>query len=107
MVVVFVVLSMFVVMHAGREIVAHFVRRVSKGLLPPVVRGTLRHVVICHCERVNERTIRKLLRDSTITIDDVVAGCGAGGRCGGCRDSIEQMLRASGAQVSVAGRVAR
>lgn len=49
-------------------------------------------MVVCHCERVNDRTIRKLIRDAQITIDDVIAQCGAGGRCGGCRASIEQLL---------------
>ena len=52
-------------------------------------------MVVCHCERVNDRTIRKLIRDPEMTIDDVIAGCGAGGRCGGCRDSIEQLLEAT------------
>ena len=51
-------------------------------------------MVVCHCERVNDRTIRKLIRDAEITIDDVIAQCGAGGRCGGCRASIEQLLDA-------------
>lgn len=49
-------------------------------------------MVVCHCERVNDRTIRKLIRNSEITVDDVIAACGAGGRCGGCRASIEQLL---------------
>ena len=56
-------------------------------------------MVVCHCERVNDRTIRKLLRDAEVTIDDVIARCGAGGRCGGCRDSIEQLLDATNANV--------
>jgi bacterioferritin len=50
-------------------------------------------MVVCHCERVNDRTIRKLIRDAEITVDDVIASCGAGGRCGGCRASIEQTPR--------------
>jgi bacterioferritin-associated ferredoxin len=49
-------------------------------------------MVVCHCERVNDRTIRKLIRNAEITVDDVIAACGAGGRCGGCRASIEQLL---------------
>jgi bacterioferritin-associated ferredoxin len=51
-------------------------------------------MVVCHCERVNDRTIRKLIRDREVTVDDVIASCGAGGRCGGCRASIEQLLEA-------------
>ena len=51
-------------------------------------------MVVCHCERVNDRTIRKLIRDAEITVDEVIARCGAGGRCGGCRDSIEKLIDA-------------
>jgi bacterioferritin-associated ferredoxin len=59
-------------------------------------------MVVCHCERVNDRTIRKLVRGRQITIDDVIAQCGAGGRCGGCRASIEQLLD-TGVQVRATG----
>jgi bacterioferritin-associated ferredoxin len=61
---------------------------------------------VCHCERVNDRTIRKLMRHADVTIDDVIAGCGAGGRCGGCRASIEQMLKVAVAEVKPASRAA-
>jgi len=63
-------------------------------------------MVICHCERVNERTIRRLIRGSEVTIDEVIAECGAGGRCGGCRNTIEQMLLDAGVKVRVAARAA-
>jgi bacterioferritin-associated ferredoxin len=63
-------------------------------------------VVICHCERINDRKIRKLIRGPGITVDDVIARCGAGGRCGGCRDSIEQLLSSAGVQVGLAPRLA-
>jgi bacterioferritin-associated ferredoxin len=59
-------------------------------------------VVVCHCERINDRKIRKLIRNAEVTVDDVTAQCGAGGRCGGCRDSIEQLLRSAGVRVDVA-----
>jgi len=59
-------------------------------------------MVVCHCERVNDRTIRTLIADRGVTIDDVIAECGAGGRCGGCRGSIEQMLVAAGLEVRAA-----
>lgn len=73
---------------------------------PCVVRGTLQHMVVCHCERVNERTIRRLIRDPDTTVEDIIAGCGAGSRCGGCRDTIDQMMRAAGVPVGLAVRVA-
>jgi bacterioferritin-associated ferredoxin len=49
-------------------------------------------MVICHCLAMNDRTITELAGNRAITVDDVVAACGAGGECGGCRDSIELLL---------------
>lgn len=49
-------------------------------------------MVVCHCLALNDRTIRELCTDGPVTVDDVVARCGAGGRCGGCRPTIEALL---------------
>ncbi|MBK6310921.1 MAG: (2Fe-2S)-binding protein [Candidatus Microthrix sp.] len=49
-------------------------------------------MVVCHCLALNDRTIRELCTDGPVTVDDVVAQCGAGGRCGGCRPTIEALL---------------
>ncbi len=49
-------------------------------------------MVVCHCLALNDRTIRELCNDGPVTVDDVVARCGAGGRCGGCRPTIEALL---------------
>jgi bacterioferritin-associated ferredoxin len=45
--------------------------------------------------------ITELAGRGPVSVDDVVAMCGAGGRCGGCRHSIERVL----ANVDPAGRV--
>lgn len=56
-------------------------------------------MVICHCEFVNDRTINEIAEATggvaahELTVDDVTDRCGAGGQCGGCRDSIEQILQ--------------
>lgn len=50
-------------------------------------------MVVCHCRAVNDAAIRALL-DDTSTVDDVIASCGAGGRCGGCVPTIEALLEA-------------
>lgn len=55
-------------------------------------------MVICHCEYVNDRTIGEIAAEGAervdeLTVDHITDRCGAGGRCGGCRDSIEQLLR--------------
>ena len=66
-------------------------------------------MVICQCEYVNDRTISEIATDGVssvdeLTVDDVTDRCGAGGQCGGCRDSIEQLLRAMRARLEpVAG----
>jgi bacterioferritin-associated ferredoxin len=49
-------------------------------------------MVICHCLAVNDRMITELAGRGPVSVDDVVAMCGAGGRCGGCRHSIERVL---------------
>lgn len=49
-------------------------------------------MVICHCLAVNDRAISELVAERDVTVDDVVELCGAGGRCGGCRDSIQWLL---------------
>ncbi len=61
-------------------------------------------MVICHCLAVNDRAITELVADKVATVDDVVELCGAGSRCGGCRESIEWIL--SVAQQSTVGVVA-
>lgn len=62
-------------------------------------------MVICHCLAVNDKAIAALATDGTIEVDDVVRLCGAGGKCGGCRDSIEDLLEQNRSQpVSLAGR---
>ena len=50
-------------------------------------------MVICHCLVISDRAINELAADPSTTVDDIVASCGAGGQCGGCRPSIELVLR--------------
>lgn len=63
-------------------------------------------MVVCHCLAVNDLTITEVVVDPSTTVADVVALCGAGGRCGGCHDSIEWVLararRARNSEVAVA-----
>jgi bacterioferritin-associated ferredoxin len=58
-------------------------------------------VVVCHCELVNDRTITDIVNGEVLTIEEVTERCGAGGRCGGCRGSIERLLAASQTRVRV------
>jgi bacterioferritin-associated ferredoxin len=58
-------------------------------------------MVVCHCLRINDRVIAALRVDPAASVDDVTAACGAGGRCGGCRDTIARLLADAQAGVAV------
>ena len=54
-------------------------------------------MVVCHCEAVNDAAIHAAIDSGggavdELTIDDIVARCGAGGHCGGCHDTIRGIL---------------
>ena len=54
-------------------------------------------MVVCHCEAVNDAAIHAAIDSGggavdELTVDDVVARCGAGGRCGGCHDTIRSII---------------
>jgi bacterioferritin-associated ferredoxin len=48
--------------------------------------------MVCLCEGVSERKVRKSIEHGASTIDQVTEACRAGGRCGGCRPTIDTML---------------
>jgi bacterioferritin-associated ferredoxin len=50
-------------------------------------------LLICHCVRVCDRDIRECVRAGARTTDDVGRSCGAGTRCGGCREAIESIVQ--------------
>jgi len=50
-------------------------------------------VIICHCLRVNDRTIRACVRDGAETGDQVARACGAGSCCGSCRPAVDEIVR--------------
>jgi bacterioferritin-associated ferredoxin len=50
---------------------------------------------VCHCHNVSDREIVSLVREG---VDDAAAVgdfCGAGTRCGGCRPTVEHLVRRS------------
>jgi bacterioferritin-associated ferredoxin len=49
-------------------------------------------MVVCHCEAVNDRQIMAAVALGALDAQDVMARCGAGSRCGGCRPSIEDLI---------------
>jgi bacterioferritin-associated ferredoxin len=49
-------------------------------------------MIVCHCNGVSDRTIRKLVREGASTVREVGAACGAGTCCGGCSGSVRQIV---------------
>lgn len=55
-------------------------------------------MLVCHCLRVCDKSIRECVRSGAArTVDDVSELCGAGTQCGGCRDSIEEIVECEAA----------
>jgi bacterioferritin-associated ferredoxin len=51
-------------------------------------------MLVCHCNGVSDRTIRKAVRGGAITARDVAHACGAGACCGGCTDVVREIIHA-------------
>ena len=49
-------------------------------------------MIICQCNGVSDRTIRKLVRDGASNRNEVVRTCMAGKACGGCVPAIDQII---------------
>ena len=49
-------------------------------------------MLVCHCEAVNDRTIRTVVRSGARTCRQVDRACAAGGGCGGCRPLILEII---------------
>jgi bacterioferritin-associated ferredoxin len=50
-------------------------------------------VIVCSCRRVSDRTVDAAAAGAS-SIDEVIARCGAGDRCGGCHPELERRLEA-------------
>jgi bacterioferritin-associated ferredoxin len=51
-------------------------------------------VIVCHCEGVTDRVIRKAVRNGARTRNDVVSACAANMSCGGCVPAIDEIIEA-------------
>ena len=50
-------------------------------------------MLVCHCNGVSDRAIRKAVRRGAVTPREVAGACGAGSCCGGCGPTIRQIIR--------------
>jgi bacterioferritin-associated ferredoxin len=55
-------------------------------------------VFVCACLAVTDRTIGAAVADGASTVEDVMARCSAGGRCGACWPELERLLGELGAR---------
>jgi len=49
-------------------------------------------MLICHCNGVSDRTIRRVVREGATTPDEVGRACGAGTCCGGCSQAVKKVI---------------
>ena len=55
-------------------------------------------MIVCLCEGISDRTIRKEAQNGAKNCREVQQRCGAGGSCGMCRPSIRKLIKAQGNQ---------
>ena len=51
-------------------------------------------MLVCHCNGVSDRTIRKAVRKGAASAREVAHACGAGASCGGCADVVREIIHA-------------
>ncbi|MBW2493234.1 MAG: (2Fe-2S)-binding protein [Deltaproteobacteria bacterium] len=51
-------------------------------------------MIICQCNGISDRAIRKAVRDGANDRNDVIRACAAGMGCGGCVPAVEQIIDA-------------
>jgi len=50
-------------------------------------------MLVCQCSGVSDRTIRRVVRAGASTVGQVTRGCGAGAYCGGCTETIRDLIQ--------------
>ena len=49
-------------------------------------------MIVCHCQRVTERTIKAAVLMGAETEEAVAEACGAGACCGGCVPAVSEII---------------
>jgi bacterioferritin-associated ferredoxin len=49
-------------------------------------------MIVCHCRRVCDRTIRAAIQAGARTEDAIAEACGAGTVCGGCGPVVSELI---------------
>ena len=53
-----------------------------------------RPMLVCHCNGISDRTVRRMVRNGASTASQVGEACGAGTCCGGCVQTIDEIIDA-------------
>jgi bacterioferritin-associated ferredoxin len=49
-------------------------------------------MMICHCRAVRANEIREVIGAGIVELDQIAAVCGAGSKCGGCREAVAELV---------------
>jgi len=60
-------------------------------------------MIICQCNGISDRTIRKAVRNGASNRSDIVRACTAGTACGGCAPAIDEIIKAEREQIARPG----
>ena len=52
-------------------------------------------MIVCHCHVVSDREIRRAVRAGATSVGDVARQCRAASGCGGCAETVEEILSES------------
>ena len=62
-------------------------------------------MIICQCNGISDRTIRKAVRNGANNRNEVVRACTAGKTCGGCVPAIDEIIEAEQQRIAPPGLV--
>jgi bacterioferritin-associated ferredoxin len=67
--------------------------------------GEKEPMIICQCNGVSDRTIRKAIRNGASNHKDIVRACTAGMDCGSCAPAIDKIIKAERERVTRSGLI--
>ena len=50
-------------------------------------------MLVCHCNGVSDRSVRRAVREGALSVSEVGRACGAGTCCRGCNSTIDRIIQ--------------
>jgi bacterioferritin-associated ferredoxin len=69
------------------------------------IRSFEQAMLVCHCNGVSDRAIRKAVRKGAKSTNDVGMRTGAGSCCGGCLDTVNEIIRSEADKAPASGLI--